>query len=79
MPYMILKGTFHIVGKRPDGDTIAFRPSNPDHWLKPKWLRRTRNRVPGTNADNDVNIRLEAVDALETHYRGKTWLPEEAV
>lgn len=76
MPYMILAGTYHIVGKRPDGDTVAFRPTNPDHWLKKSWLETTRNRVPATNAASDVSLRLEAIDALETHYRAKDWLPE---
>jgi endonuclease YncB( thermonuclease family) len=78
MPYMILTGTFHIVGKRPDGDTVAFRPTNRDHWLNEDWLGRTRNRVPQCNAKGDVSLRLEAIDALETHYRGQPWLPEHS-
>lgn len=76
MPYMILSGSFHIVGKRPDGDTIAFLPTNGDHWLNEDWLARTRNRVPSSNGKGEVNLRLEAIDALETHYRGQAWLPE---
>lgn len=71
MPYLILKGTFHIVGKKPDGDTISFRASNLENWLK-----LAGKRVPRISGAGDVNIRFEAIDALETHYRGKSWLPE---
>lgn len=71
MPYLIVKGTFHIVGKSPDGDTVSFRPLNQEHWLK-----LTGERVPRMNRHGDVAIRFEAIDALETHYRGKMWLPE---
>ena len=39
MPYLIVKGTFHIIGKQPDGDTIAFRPKNPEKWLKKAGMR----------------------------------------
>ncbi len=71
MPYLIVKGTFHIVGKSPDGDTVSFRPFDQGHWLK-----LTGKRVPRINSNGDVSIRFEAIDALETHYRGKPWLPE---
>ena len=71
MPYLIVRGTFHIVGKSPDGDTVAFRPLNKENWLK-----LTGKRVPRMNGQDHVSIRFEAIDALETHYRGKRWLPE---
>jgi hypothetical protein len=71
MPYLIVKGTFHIVGKSPDGDTVSFRPLNQGHWLK-----LTGQRVPRMNKHGDVSLRFEAIDALETHYQGKMWLPE---
>ena len=71
MPYLIVKGTFHIVGKSPDRDTVSFRPFNQGHWLK-----LTGGGVPRINKNGDVSIRFEAIDALETHYRGKPWLPE---
>ncbi|MGD9100391.1 MAG: hypothetical protein PVF45_07915 [Anaerolineae bacterium] len=71
MPYLIVKGTFHVVGKSPDGDTVSFRPLNQEHWLE-----LTGERVPRMNRHGDVSIRFEAIDALETHYRGKMWLPE---
>ena len=71
MPYLIVHGKFIIKGKSPDGDTVSFRPNNQEHWLK-----LTGKRVPRMNRNGDVNIRFEAIDALETHYRGKGWLPE---
>ena len=71
MPYLIVRGTYHIVEKRPDGDTISFRPFHQEHWL-----RIPQNRVPKINSKGDVSLRLEGIDALETHYRGESWLPE---
>lgn len=71
MPYLIVKGTYHIVGKQPDGDTVGFRPADQEVWLK-----LTSMRVPRMNRSGDVSIRFEAIDALETHYRGQSWLPE---
>lgn len=71
MPYLIVKGTFHIIGKQPDGDTIAFRPENPE-----KWLKKAGMRIPDINRAGDVSLRFEAIDAPETHYKVPSWLPE---
>ena len=71
MPYLIVKGTFHIIGKQPDGDTIAFRPENPE-----KWLKKAGMRIPDINKAGDVSLRFEAIDAPETHYKVPSWLPE---
>ncbi|AGY57083.1 thermonuclease family protein [Gloeobacter kilaueensis] len=61
MPLFLIKGEYRIVGARPDGDSIKFYPDNPDLW--DKLGRVKRNRSGG------AQLRLDAIDALETHYR----------
>jgi endonuclease YncB( thermonuclease family) len=63
MPMLCLAGTFRIVGTEPDGDSIRFYPDDPATW----------ERVPGpnavrTNAGGGAQVRLDGIDALETHY-----------
>ena len=60
---LCLAGTFHVLGAEPDGDSIRFRPDDPADWDKvpgPNAVRR--------NASSAAQLRLDAVDALETHY-----------
>lgn len=64
MPFYSIKGTFHVVGYSPDGDTIRFRPT--DHSL----LSRLSGRPAKLNARGHVSLRLEGIDTLETHYNG---------
>ncbi|MFF1343759.1 thermonuclease family protein [Streptomyces sp. NPDC058290] len=63
MSMLLIRGTFRASGFQPDGDTIPFTPDNVADW----------KLVPGSNrvlpkADGHASIRLEAIDALETHY-----------
>jgi hypothetical protein len=63
MPMLCLAGTYRIVATEPDGDSIRFYPDDPAQW----------ERVPGphavqTNANSGAQIRLDGIDALETHY-----------
>ncbi|MET8755982.1 nuclease [Streptomyces sp. NPDC004667] len=63
MSMLLIRGTFRATGSKPDGDTIPFTPDNVADW----------KRVPGDHqvlpkADGHASIRLEAIDALETHY-----------
>ena len=63
MPMLCLAGTFRIRGSQPDGDSVRFFPDDPALWA----------RVPGapavrTNAAGGAQLRLDAIDALETHY-----------
>jgi endonuclease YncB( thermonuclease family) len=52
-----------VVGKQPDGDSIRFLPDTPDllDSLRRSW--RVRRSSDGT-----VQLRLEGIDAPETHY-----------
>lgn len=62
MPFTMIKGTFHVRNYSPDGDSIRFEP-------------RDRNLVvnlagsrPRFNARGHVQLRIEAIDTLETHF-----------
>lgn len=64
MPFILIKGTFHVVGYSPDGDSIKFKADNLMNWKK---IAGT----PKLNKKEHVQLRLEAIDALETHYLPK--------
>ncbi|MGY1701272.1 hypothetical protein [Geodermatophilus sp. SYSU D00766] len=61
MPLTLLRGEFRLVGTSPDGDSIRFYPADPGIWARAGIEVRA-------NADNGVQLRLDAVDALEIHY-----------
>ncbi|WP_328417661.1 thermonuclease family protein [Streptomyces violaceus] len=65
MPMVLIEGVFRLKGTGPDGDTVRFVADNPADW----------NLVSGKNpldttAAGEAKIRLEGIDALETHYHG---------
>jgi endonuclease YncB( thermonuclease family) len=71
MPYTLIHGSFHIhnpaaplTGPEPDGDTVKFQPNNRDLVLR---LPRP-NRSAEFNGSGQINLRFEAIDALETHF-----------
>lgn len=63
MTFHLIKGTFHVVGYSPDGDSIRFKANNPENW----------NFLAGIptvlNEENHAQIRLLGIDSLETHFR----------
>jgi endonuclease YncB( thermonuclease family) len=73
MPYALLTGEFVIrypdlprSGPQPDGDTVKFAPDSPP-------LVQTLPRPSGGGPDineRGISVRLEAIDALETHFEG---------
>jgi hypothetical protein len=73
MSYTLLRGDFVIRypdlprgGPEPDGDTVKFTPDSPA-------LVEGLTRVSGTAPDlnpRGISVRLEAIDALETHFSG---------
>ena len=72
MPYTLLRGSFVIrypdlprQGPEPDGDTIKFLPDTP---ALVEALPRRSGVPPDINA-RGVSVRLEAIDALETHFQ----------
>ena len=75
MEYMLLKGSFVIryddlpnQGPEPDGDTIKFQASEASRPFVDA-LPLISGRKPQINA-RGINVRLEAIDALETHFSG---------
>ena len=73
MPFILIQGTFHLVGRtqagnptgfEPDGDSIQFKPANPqllDQLDQPG--RPYRLTLIGS-----TQLRLEGIDALELHF-----------
>jgi endonuclease YncB( thermonuclease family) len=61
MPLSVIVGTYRLVGASPDGDSVRFYPDDPAVW--------TRSGIKAKpNAKGGVQLRLDAIDALETHY-----------
>ncbi|WP_329386395.1 thermonuclease family protein [Streptomyces sp. NBC_01351] len=66
MSMLLIRGTFRVPkDAKPDGDTVPFVPDDVAEW----------KLVPGhkpiqPKADGRVSIRMEAIDALETHFEG---------
>jgi endonuclease YncB( thermonuclease family) len=63
MPMLCLAGTFPVTGTEPDGDSLRFRPDDPDDWTLVPGQHQVR-----TNATGAAQLRMDAIDALETHY-----------
>lgn len=62
MPFRVIAGTFQAVNYSPDGDSLRFRPNDPELLGS---LSGPRARI---NRRGDVQLRIEAIDTLETHY-----------
>src|SRR5690348_3225122 len=71
--YTLLYGEFVIrypdlpkQGPEPDGDTMKFAPADQELVWK---IPRRSGRPPNINR-RGISVRLEAIDALETHFNG---------
>lgn len=64
--YLVIKGSFVVIDKSPDGDSVRFRPDNAALF---KQLKRSYRIEP--SKDGTVQLRFEAIDAPELHYQGK--------
>ncbi|KAG4421548.1 hypothetical protein IFR04_005275 [Cadophora malorum] len=72
--YTLLYGNFVIrypdlpkQGPEPDGDTVKFAPDNQKLVLDKNQIPRLSGRPPKING-RGISVRLEAIDALETHF-----------
>ncbi len=69
--YVVLSGKYRIRNQggglqpRPDGDTIKFEVDTPD---VVRQLPRFNNVAPHISGSGAINLRLEVIDALETHF-----------
>jgi endonuclease YncB( thermonuclease family) len=70
--YVLIKGSYWLsytstagrrVSSQPDGDSVWFRPDDPD-------LLNGFGRTPRFNGGGFVQLRLEGIDALELHFKG---------
>jgi endonuclease YncB( thermonuclease family) len=68
MPFIVIKGAFRIVGSQPDGDSIHFFADNPA-------LIHDLPGPPDPQPRPYAQLRIEAIDALETHYAGARHQP----
>ncbi len=62
MSFILIKGTFHVIGYSPDGDSIRFQAFNQENWQKLSGIPTTLNE------NNHAQIRLLGIDSLETHF-----------
>jgi endonuclease YncB( thermonuclease family) len=62
MVMILIEGNFSILNAAPDGDSIRFIPNNPSLWKKLE-TKVHPNKLGG------VQLRLDSIDTLETHYR----------
>ena len=65
MSFKAIKGTFHIVGYSPDGDSIRFKAFNKDNWGS------LDGKKVELNSKEHAQLRIEAIDTLETHYKNQ--------
>lgn len=68
MDYYLIKGEFHVVGYSPDGDSLMFEASNKKHWEKIVTNHRATFNEKLESGNGSVQLRLQGIDALETHY-----------
>jgi endonuclease YncB( thermonuclease family) len=61
MPLRLIKGSYRILHSQPDGDSIHFFPDDTEAFAR---LRMKAH----LSAAGGVQLRLDAIDALETHY-----------
>jgi hypothetical protein len=75
MPFLIIKGSFHLVGEsprgnptgfQPDGDSMQFKPDNPALLDQ---LERIDKPYRLTSIGS-TQLRFEGIDALELHFEG---------
>jgi len=64
--FRLIPGSFVLIGKEPDGDSVRFRPDDPADLAK---LARAYLIRP-SKVDGSVQLRFDGIDATELHYKG---------
>ena len=78
MDYILIKGSFHVVGYSPDGDSLMFKADNPTLWEKiidDDTEKRFREKLASTKDLGAVQLRLQGLDAPETHFKPSEGAP----
>lgn len=68
MNYVIIKGNFRVIRYSPDGDSLKFQAKKASNWKK---IVSVHADLFATKLKEDggvVQLRLQGIDALETHY-----------
>jgi hypothetical protein len=60
---LCLRGELVVIGKQPDGDSIRFVPATPSLLERLEHAERARR-----SSDGSLQLRVEGIDAPETHY-----------
>ncbi len=63
MTFLAIKGAFHAKGAQPDGDSLRFAPDDSGQWDLVGGQHAVKR-----NATGAAQLRLDGIDALETHY-----------
>lgn len=66
MPYRLIKGEYQVVGAQPDGDSVRFRPTNPD--LLKGFPQGDAEITKSGATKGTCQLRMEGLDALELHF-----------
>jgi hypothetical protein len=77
MKYTLIKGTYHVVGQSPDADSIKFRAASPTLWNEIDTENRDIFTSNFTAENGVITVRLEGIDALETHYSAPSLIKGE--
>jgi endonuclease YncB( thermonuclease family) len=65
MPLIAIPGHYRLIGASPDGDSVRFYPDSPTAFTD-------AGLAVKVNATGGAQLRLDAIDALETHYTPRT-------
>lgn len=65
MPMLLIKGFYDVKGSQPDGDTVGFTADDPSQW---SLVGGGLGRAVEHSLAGRAKLRLDAIDALETHY-----------
>jgi hypothetical protein len=68
MKYTLIKGNYLVVGQSPDGDSVKFKATNPALWARIDTENRAIFDQKLAETGGIVMLRLQGVDALETHF-----------
>jgi len=63
MALTMIKGRFRVIGASPDGDSVRFYADDPTTYAR-------ANIKVRLNGQGGAQLRLDGIDALETHYAG---------
>jgi len=75
MEYILIKGHFHVVRYAPDGDSLMFEAQRPHYWERLQTEHREELEESLEEGEGSLQLRLQGIDALETHYSLRPLLP----